>query len=337
MNSWMNLTLYDTMQFKKMSFSGKPVVSRFNASAVERAECLQYVQNRCTQSLACNEFFSWDGSFEEVSFGLRIPLKLFRHVAKKPSSTILASQYILDKEGHVEEIISDLDYFFIRSDHETLSSYEQAFLMLKSKHVVVEKDSKLETFLREKGVECVHWKRSEWPEYNAIEEVYGDRCAERTRVHLMNHIDEGIYILKRIGASELAQRAYALHPIIQGELEFKQFWDCEMTENKFGHWDGRVLLLAAEYRNIANAYLSHCASSETFALSPISEVNQMLIADKIQNRKDFDRYHNGTHPKSDRLIEYFGQWLRRLQISEEANKEMVSELYARVGGTHKFC
>ena len=296
---------------------------------------MQYVQNRCTQSLSCDEFFGWDGSFEEVSFGLWVPLKLLRHVAKPCSELSVASQYIMDKS--LVDNTSNLDYFFIKSDHETLAAYEQAFNMLKSKTVVVEKDSNLEKFLREKGVACIHWKKSEWPEYDAIANMYGDRCADRTRVHLINHIDEGIYILKRIGASELAQRAYALHPIIQGELEFKQFWDCEMTENKFGHWDGRVLLLAAEYRNIANAYLSHCASSETFALSPISEVNQMLIADKIQNRKDFDRYHNGTHPKSDRLIEYFGQWLRRLQISEEANKEMVSELYARVGGTHKFC
>jgi hypothetical protein len=59
----------------------------------------------------------------------------------------------------------------------------------------------------------------------------------------------------------------------------------------------RVLLLATEYRNIANAHLSyHPPGESTFVLSPLSEVNIMLIADKIQNRKDFELYHveNGS-------------------------------------------
>ncbi len=43
----------------------------------------------------------------------------------------------------------------------------------------------------------------------------------------MNHIDEGLFILKKIGASELAKRAYAIHPILQGDDEFAAFWASE--------------------------------------------------------------------------------------------------------------
>lgn len=40
----------------------------------------------------------------------------------------------------------------------------------------------------------------------------------------MYHIDEGLYILKRIEASELAMRAYAIHPILQGDDNLAAFW-----------------------------------------------------------------------------------------------------------------
>ncbi len=51
--------------------------------------------------------------------------------------------------------------------------------------------------------------------------------SDATGVHLMNHIDEGLFILKKIGASELAKRAYAIHPILQGDDEFAGFWASE--------------------------------------------------------------------------------------------------------------
>jgi hypothetical protein len=46
---------------------------------------------------------------------------------------------------------------------------------------------------------------------------------------LINHIDEGLYILKRIGASEWAQRAYAIHPILQGDDELAAFWSSDQV------------------------------------------------------------------------------------------------------------
>ena len=84
--------------------------------------------------------------------------------------------------------------------------------------------------------------------------------------------------------------------------------------------------MAIEYRNIANAYLSFKPSEYDFQLSPLEDVNTMLIADKIQNSKDFEIYHKGTHPRSERLEEYFGQWLKKLGVSEEKYREVTGNL-----------
>ena len=51
-------------------------------------------------------------------------------------------------------------------------------------------------------------------------------------VHLINHIDEGLYILKVFGASDLAKRAYIMHPIIQGDSDFANFWKNEELFNQ---------------------------------------------------------------------------------------------------------
>jgi hypothetical protein len=148
---------------------------------------------------------------------------------------------------------------------------------------------------------------------------------------MINHIDEGLHILKRIGASELAMRAYCLHPLLQGDVELKIFWEKEVLV-RAQEWDMSVIALALEYRNIANAYLSHKPSTDTPDISPIDDVNHMLVADKIQNRKDFEIFHKGTHPKSDRLVEYFDQWLRRLNVSEKLYKKLTKEIIGATGG-----
>jgi hypothetical protein len=48
----------------------------------------------------------------------------------------------------------------------------------------------------------------------------------------------------------------------------------------------------------------------------IPHIAYMLTADKIQNRKDFEKYHEGTHENSDRLAAYFRDWMLILDISE---------------------
>jgi hypothetical protein len=162
------------------------------------------------------------------------------------------------------------------------------------------------------------------PEYQAIEAHYGDRRARRSGVFLMNHIDEGIAVLDSLRISDFATRAFCLHPLFQLDSDLStSYWKLgEMTDSP------RVLVLAMEYRNIANAYLSHrhIESASEIALSPIEEVNHMLRADKIQNYKDFITHHRGTHPRSAELDRYFRLWLERLDVSLDIFDEWRTRL-----------
>lgn len=146
-------------------------------------------------------------------------------------------------------------------------------------------------------------------ELNMIREYYGDKVAKRSGVPLINHIHEGLEILRSIGASVEAKKAYYLHPMLQS--------DEALVENlgKMGDVNYKVLILAMEYRKTANAYLSHrhVEDLRQIQLSPLLEVNQMLYADKVQNQKDFLKYHYGTHERSEELKQYFENWIIKLE------------------------
>jgi hypothetical protein len=147
-------------------------------------------------------------------------------------------------------------------------------------------------------------------EYKLIEKFYGDRVAKRSGVPLINHINEGLTVLSAIGAVETAKRAFCIHPLLQA--------DVDLQENYYiaSFVDHHTLLLAMEYRSVANEYLSDKVDTEQkIRLSPLLEVNEMLIADKVQNYKDFVTYHYGTHARSDELNRYFHKWLAALDVS----------------------
>lgn len=159
--------------------------------------------------------------------------------------------------------------------------------------------------------------------YAMIRDFYGDRTAKRSGVPLIAHIHEGIGILGRIGADQETMEAYAVHPLFQADGDLAANWE------RAAELAPRVVLLALEYRNVANAFLSDKVEKGPdamgresfhikgpFSLSPVPQVNTMLIADKVQNRKDFERHHRGTHARSDELDHYFKTWLKRLGISE---------------------
>jgi len=147
-----------------------------------------------------------------------------------------------------------------------------------------------------------------WREYRAISALYGDQVARRSGVPLMNHVDEGLELLRGWSASDLTMRAYCLHPIVQSDEPIDVSWSPAYP-------------LACEYRDRANAYLCR---PETDGVTTLAQVRAlvgesmsrgcglMLLADKTQNLRDFERHHGTTHPRREQLRAYFALWLRYL-------------------------
>jgi hypothetical protein len=144
-------------------------------------------------------------------------------------------------------------------------------------------------------------------EYMDVLTHYTDRRAKRSQVPLMNHINEGLEIMLSRGASRKAMKAYCLHPLCQDDESLKTFDP--------GWYSPGVVMLAMEYRNIANQSLSDIVTlrngvpvlSRLIKLSPLVDVNEMLVADKQQNYRDFRRYHLG-HARARELDTYFKMW-----------------------------
>jgi hypothetical protein len=156
--------------------------------------------------------------------------------------------------------------------------------------------------------------------YIAVSEFYGGQRAKRSQVPMMNHINEGLVILYEFNASGYAMEAFCLHPLIQRDEDLKKNWPLKDQGLD-------AALLAMEYRSVANAYLSHHQMpAEGIRLSPLSDVNDMLIADKVQNLKDFRIYHENSHPRSSRLAEYFKQWLDALGVPEVTVEYLVKRI-----------
>jgi hypothetical protein len=187
--------------------------------------------------------------------------------------------------------------------------------------ILTSNECDLKFFLYRNSIPYVAVELCESEEYRKIQKVYGDAKAKRSDVHLINHIDEGLYILNLIGASEVAKRAYCLHPIVQGDKDLKNYlYDLPFHPV--------VCMTAVEYRSVANEYLSlkDIATIKDIRLSPLKDVNDMLIADKMQNRKDFDLYHNGTHDRSSELNKYFDNWFKRLGITSKMYDEFFGTM-----------
>lgn len=149
--------------------------------------------------------------------------------------------------------------------------------------------------------------------YAIIKKYYGNKKAKRSGVPYINHIDEGLIVLEALGAHRDTKAAYCVHPIFQDDDTLK------VNIEKYAYQiNYKTLCLAMEYRNVANRGLNcyQVDNPTKIYLGPLNEVYQMLIADKVSNRKDFIKYHFETHPKSIELDIYFKNWLRALGVLE---------------------
>jgi hypothetical protein len=160
-------------------------------------------------------------------------------------------------------------------------------------------------------------------EYQTIAAHYEQRTAARSGVLLLQHIDHGLKILRARNASAIAQRAFCLHPLLQSDEDFVRHHVAIQAVAA-----PEIYSLAIEYRRVANAALSDrkLTSPEQIELSANADVNEMLVADKVQNRNDFQRYHAGRHPRSEILALYFELWLQRLGITATQYAQLVTLL-----------
>lgn len=160
--------------------------------------------------------------------------------------------------------------------------------------------------------------------YQIIKDFYGDQKAKRSGIDYMQHIDEGLYILNALGASENAKDAFCIHPILQLPESLRTV---DVSE-----WNPEIVLLGMEYRNKANAYSSRSKSGKPPAMI-LPEVTHMLIADKLQNYKDF-LAHRDKYPNEYWLNQYFINWLKHLGfekymymlLSNKSLKEIVDRI-----------
>lgn len=168
-------------------------------------------------------------------------------------------------------------------------------------------------------------------ELAAITDFYGDRKAERSGVPLINHIHEGLIVLSEISAWTASYSVYCLHPLIQHDNDFRNGLN---TFKQIGV-SPKVAALTTEYRAVANAWLSDKVDDNMMLmgqpkLSPSDIVNKALIADKVQNRADFELYHLKTHPRARQLDLYFRVWLDALGVTEERYAELVVAMKTRI-------
>jgi len=160
-------------------------------------------------------------------------------------------------------------------------------------------------------------------EYRIISKYYECKEANRSGVPYMNHIDEGLIVLDSLCAGNMAKKAYCLHPIFQSDAELDDNFGMDLTGVS-----SEVLIMVMEYRSVANEYLSsrEIESIDEIRLSPLVGVNEMLIADKVQNKKDFLIYHYDSHKRSSQLYKYFNLWLNKLEIDNDTYNELVSRI-----------
>jgi hypothetical protein len=151
------------------------------------------------------------------------------------------------------------------------------------------------------------WHRT--AEYKLIYEFYRGQRAQRSGLPLINHIKEGVDLLHNWNRPEIEVRAFCLHPLVQNNLFLA---DPKLFES---------YPLAVEYAQKANAYLYKPEndlwddpSSVSHRLGDMSiGCAWMLLADKVQNQKDFRIHHWFSHPRRHQLEHYFNLWIETLR------------------------
>ena len=201
---------------------------------------------------------------------------------------------------------NDLSSIYILNDHRGKGLYKKLVNHFNIKVIVTMNECNISSYLTKNNINKLIVSPSQ--SYTLIKNYYGDKVTKRSGVKLMNHINEGLTILNNLDAEQFVLDAYCLHPLFQSVDDFNKNINLDLN-----NIDPKALILAIEYRRVANSYLSHM-KPENFVGFTNNYIKQMLYADKVQNEKDFRIYHEGKHPRSKELREYFDYWLKNLLV-----------------------
>ena len=166
--------------------------------------------------------------------------------------------------------------------------------------------------------------------YNVIDNFYKDMSTSKG-VPYINHINEGVIHLENMKVSNNVVNAFILHPFVQCVNLKGTYKDCLLTEKEL---EKHINIFEIEpeiafdlllYRKYANSYLCR-ESTDNYSINEAfnnikgivkyPNTIKMLIADKLQNFKDFLQYRQ-DHPRKVYLNNYFTHWLNILaNISE---------------------
>lgn len=164
---------------------------------------------------------------------------------------------------------------------------------------------------------------------NTVYAHYGDECAKRSGIPKINHISEGLRLLDYLEVHRPAKVAFCLHPIVQDGCGRDQWSQLYYTYGE------RVMYLLHNYTAVANKFLPAAVVHRTrtgFKTIPIElpedldgDVRWMLLADKIQNRKDY-RANWNKFPNWIQLADYFNAWMIALDLSDDEIDQLTREL-----------
>ena len=158
-------------------------------------------------------------------------------------------------------------------------------------------------------------------EWEITHNILSVRRSRRTDVPYFDHVAEGVKILAMYSAPLIVQQAFVIHPLLQH--------DDALIENlpHVKYFDPLALVLCMEYRRVANlGTRKNIRDTWEITLSPIAEVNLMLVADKIQNRKLYETKLPKDDPDYEEIGRYFLEWMKALGIPEVTYKHIVSTL-----------
>lgn len=254
------------------------VLPRRPQEATTRAEVVQYFTTRARQ--LWHEGWRWDQHLEDLEVG-------FRTEFVAADGKRYASYYILAQhhgQGHYRRLAA----------RETLP-------------IVTITDCHIEQLLEHLKVPYTRaGDVLDAAEYRLVEAVLGDEREAGSDTFRMNYVDEGLGVLTQLGASKLAKRAFCLVPLLQDDVALGKYFDAISTALDDIPGGTATIALALEYRNVANGWLPGRQAPVGVLLSPLKEVNDMLIADKVYRRNMLTSAQTAT------LDAHYQTWLKAL-------------------------